>query len=104
MRVCIVGASGKLGQYMVQHALDRPAGSPRVRVGHRPGGARPRASGSAPRLLVRWHIRLDGQDVYSWKIKALVKIAGPLARLVRFADLDDQVLGPQATACPSSWP
>jgi uncharacterized protein YbjT (DUF2867 family) len=22
MRVCIVGASGKLGQYMVQHALD----------------------------------------------------------------------------------
>jgi len=23
MRVCIVGASGELGQYMVQHALDR---------------------------------------------------------------------------------
>jgi putative NADH-flavin reductase len=23
MRVCIVGASGKLGHYMVQHALDR---------------------------------------------------------------------------------
>src|SRR4029077_15964253 len=23
MRVCIVGASGKLGQYLVQHALDR---------------------------------------------------------------------------------
>ena len=22
-RVCIVGASGKLGRYMVQHALDR---------------------------------------------------------------------------------
>jgi len=22
-RVCVVGASGKLGQYMVQHALDR---------------------------------------------------------------------------------
>jgi hypothetical protein len=39
----------------------------------------------------RWHITLDGQDVYSWKIKALVKVAGPLARLVRFADLDDQV-------------
>jgi hypothetical protein len=29
--------------------------------------------------------------VYSWKIKTLVKVAGPLARLVRFADLDDQV-------------
>jgi putative NADH-flavin reductase len=23
MKVCIVGASGKLGQYMVQHALSR---------------------------------------------------------------------------------
>ncbi|MCA9112109.1 MAG: NAD(P)H-binding protein, partial [Planctomycetaceae bacterium] len=23
MKVCIVGASGKLGQYMVQHALER---------------------------------------------------------------------------------
>ena len=34
---------------------------------------------------------LDGQDVYSWKLKALVNIAGPLAKLARFADLDDQV-------------
>ena len=23
MKICIIGASGKLGQYMVQHALDR---------------------------------------------------------------------------------
>ena len=38
-----------------------------------------------------WHITLDGQDKYSWKLKALVKIGGPLARLFRFADLDDQV-------------
>ena len=38
-----------------------------------------------------WHITLDGQDVYSLKLKALVNIAGPLARLARFADLDDQV-------------
>ena len=38
-----------------------------------------------------WHITLDGQDVYSWKLKALVKIGGPLARLARFADLNDQV-------------
>ena len=29
--------------------------------------------------------------MYSWKLKALVKVAGPLAKLVRFADLDDQV-------------
>jgi NAD(P)-dependent dehydrogenase (short-subunit alcohol dehydrogenase family) len=38
-----------------------------------------------------WHITLDGQDVYSWRLKALVNIAGPIARLARFADLDDQV-------------
>src|SRR5205823_2706839 len=38
-----------------------------------------------------WHITLDGQDVYSLKLKILVKVFGPLARLARFADLDDQV-------------
>ena len=38
-----------------------------------------------------WHITRDGQDVYSRKLKAIVKIAGPIARLARFADLDDQV-------------
>ena len=38
-----------------------------------------------------WHITRDGQDVYSWKIRAIVKVVGPLARLARFADLDDQV-------------
>jgi hypothetical protein len=38
-----------------------------------------------------WHITLDGQDVYSLKLKALVAIGGPLARLARFADLNDQV-------------
>ena len=29
--------------------------------------------------------------MYSWKLKALVNVLGPLARLARFADLDDQV-------------
>ncbi len=38
-----------------------------------------------------WHITRDGQDVYSWKLKAIVNVFGPLARLARFADLDDQV-------------
>ena len=38
-----------------------------------------------------WHISLDGQDAYSWKLRALVGIAGPIAKLARFADLDDQV-------------
>jgi hypothetical protein len=37
------------------------------------------------------HITRDGQDVYSWRLKALVNVFGPLARLARFADLDDQV-------------
>jgi hypothetical protein len=38
-----------------------------------------------------WHITRDGQDVYSWKLKAIVNIAGRLAKLARFADLDDHV-------------
>ena len=38
-----------------------------------------------------WHITRDGQDVYSWKLKAIVKVFGSLARLARFAELDDQV-------------
>ena len=38
-----------------------------------------------------WHITRDGQDVYSWRLKALVNVAGRLARLARVVDLDDQV-------------
>jgi hypothetical protein len=38
-----------------------------------------------------WHITRDGQDVYSWKLKALVKVLTPLARLARLIDIDDQV-------------
>jgi hypothetical protein len=38
-----------------------------------------------------WHIMRDGQDVYSRKFRWFVKVFGSLARLVRFADLDDQV-------------
>jgi hypothetical protein len=37
------------------------------------------------------HRRCDGQDVYPWKLKAIVKVLGPIARLARVADLDDQV-------------
>ena len=142
MKVCIVGASGKLGQYMVRHALDRGydvvgvcreksvrklaefegrmeivpgatddrevikravAGCDGVLVVLVPRGVHGYASGTAQAVLdysepgarlvfsCGWHITLDGQDVYSWRLKALVNIAGPLARLARFADLDDQV-------------
>jgi len=38
-----------------------------------------------------WHITRDGKDAYSWKLKTFVRVFGWLARLLRFADLDDQV-------------
>ena len=142
MRVCIVGASGKLGQYMVQHALDRGyevvgvcraesveklnafkgritvipgatndaevikralAGCDGVLVVLVPRSVHGYSTGTAQAVLDHappgarlvfssgWHITRDGQDVYSWKLKAIVKVFGPLARLARFADLDDQV-------------
>jgi hypothetical protein len=142
MRVCIVGASGKLWQYMVQHALDRGyevvgvcraqsvekldrfkgritvvpgatddpavikravAGCDGVLVVLVPRGVHGFSTGTAQAVLDHappgarlvfscgWHITRDGKDVYPWKLKAIVKIGGPLARLARFADLNDQV-------------
>jgi hypothetical protein len=37
-----------------------------------------------------WHITRDGQDVYPWKVRALV-FAARLAKLTGRLDLDDQV-------------
>jgi NAD(P)-dependent dehydrogenase (short-subunit alcohol dehydrogenase family) len=142
MRVCIVGASGKLGKYMVQHALDRDhevvgvcrqnsvakleafkerisvvpgatndpeviekavAGCDGVLVVLVPRGVHGYSTGTAQAVLDHappgarlvfscgWHITRDGKDVYPSKLNALVKIFGPVARLVRFADLNDQV-------------
>ena len=74
-----------------------------VRCGWVRGGVRGQAWGparagfdQAPRrarhvLCWGWHIMREGQEVYSLKLKTLVKVFGPLARLARFADLDDQV-------------
>jgi NAD(P)-dependent dehydrogenase (short-subunit alcohol dehydrogenase family) len=142
MKVCIVGASGKLGQYMVQHALDRGyevvgvcreqsvekldrfkgrisvipgatddrqvikraiAGCDGVLTVLVPRGVHGYSTGTAQAVLdyadsgarlifsCGWHISRDGQDVYSRKLKTIVSVFGPLAKLARFADLDDQV-------------
>jgi uncharacterized protein YbjT (DUF2867 family) len=142
VRVCVVGASGKLGRYMVQHSLDQghevvavcrqqsvgklaafegridivpgmtddrdvieqaDAGCGGVLVVLVPRGVHGYSSGTAQAVLDNaepgarlvfscgWHITRDGQDVYSRRLKTLVSVGGRLARLARFADLDDQV-------------
>jgi hypothetical protein len=139
-RMCIVGASGKLGRYMVQHALDRGYEvvgvcreksvpkladySDRITVlgGYTndreviaeavegcdavltvlvPWGVHDYASGTAKAVIdyakpearlvfsCGWHITRDGEDVYSWKIKAAVVLAR-LLRITRLVDLNDQ--------------
>jgi NAD(P)H-binding len=142
MKVCIVGASGKLGRYMVQHALDREyevvgvcreqsvdklaefgdritvvpgrtddrevigravAGCGGVLVVLAPWGVHGYSTGTAKAVLDQaepgarlvfscgWHISKDGKDRYSRKLRLQVAVFGPVARLIRLADLDDQV-------------
>ena len=142
MRVCIVGASGKLGIYMLEHALDRGydvvgvcrqqsvgklqayrerieivpgatndpavigravAGCAGVLAVLAPWGMHHYASGTAQAVLDHappgarlvfscgWWPPRDDRDVYSWKVKAQVKVLGRLARLARVIDLDDQL-------------
>jgi len=142
MKVCIVGASGKLGQYMVGHCLDRGwevvgvcrpesvskldasaermtiypgrtddasviaqavAGCDAVLTVLVPWGVDDYASGTARAILERadpaarlifscgWHITRDGEDTYSWLFLALIALASWFARLIRYADLADQV-------------
>lgn len=141
-RICIVGASGKLGRYMVQHALDRGyevvgvcrresvgklapfagritvvagptndrevirravAGCDGVLTVLAPWRVQQYASGTAQAVLDHappgarlvfscgWHITRDGRDVYSPLFLGVLKVVGWLARLVRLAELDDQV-------------
>ncbi|MGB3542121.1 NAD(P)-dependent oxidoreductase [Rubrivirga sp.] len=137
-RVCIVGASGKLGRHMVGHALEAgyevvgvcreqsvgkldayrdritivpgptndlevvrnaAAGCDGVLAVLVPWGRQGYSTGTVQAVLdaaepdarlvfsCGWHISLDGQDVYSWTLKAQVAIG----KLLRIADIDDQV-------------
>lgn len=144
-RICIVGISGKLGQYMLKHALDRgyhvngvcreksvgKLGAIMAEHGDRitlfpgktndrdvirqavkgctgvltvlaPWGVQQYASGTAQAVMdfaepgarliysCGWHITLDGQDRYSWKINAIIKLLSPVLRWLRLVEIDDQ--------------
>jgi hypothetical protein len=141
-KICIVGASGKLGRYMIQHCLDRGyevvgvcrpksvdklepwkgritvvpgatddrevikravAGCVGVLTVLVPWGMKHYSTGTAQAVLdyapsgarlvfsCGWHITRDGKDVYTSKLKAIVKVFGAVGRWFRIADLDDQV-------------
>jgi len=142
MKVCIIGASGKLGRYMVRHALDRgyevvgvcretsvaKLDSVRDRIEIIPGrtndadvikravrgcdavltvlvpwGVQQYAAGTAQAVLDHapedarlifscgWHISRDGKDKYPLSLSVFVGVFGFIARLLRIADLSDQV-------------
>lgn len=112
MKVCIVGASGKLGQYMVQHSLDRgyelvgvcrkqsvrKLDAFRERITIIPGASNDReviknevAGGARLVFSCGWHITRDGQDVYSKKFRWMVGAFSWFARLIRVVDINDQV-------------
>jgi NADPH:quinone reductase-like Zn-dependent oxidoreductase len=141
-KICIIGASGKLGQYMIQHALDRGyqvvgvcrpesvgkldrfadriiivpgktndreviaravAGCDGVLTVLVPWGVQQYSSGTAQAVLdfaepgarlvfsCGWHITRDGKDVYTWKLKTLVKVFAAVGRFFRLVEIDDQV-------------
>ncbi|MCB1366971.1 MAG: NAD(P)H-binding protein [Rhodobacteraceae bacterium] len=154
-RICIIGISGKLGQYMTEHALaagyqvvgvcrpesvhklDRFAGRITIHPGRTndravieqalrgcqgvltvlaPWGVDDYASGTAravmdfaepeARLIFScgWHISRDGKDRYSWKIRAIVALLGPVLRALRLVDLNDQVVATDAIfASDTKW-
>jgi len=141
MKVCIVGASGKLGRYMVRHCLDRGyevsgvcreqsigklegfgdqisiytgktndqdvirkavEGCDAILTVLVPWGTTGYADGTARAVLENapkarlifscgWHISKDGCDKYSLGFRLMVATFGFVARLLRFADLNDQV-------------
>jgi NAD(P)H-binding len=142
MKVCIVGASGKLGQHLIQHSLARGyevtgvcreqsaaklaaytrhitlisgatddrdvigqavAGCDGVLTVLGPHGDHGYATGTAQTVLdlaapgarlvfsCGWYISRDGQDVYPHRLMWKVHVLEEFGKLVRAADLDDEV-------------
>lgn len=142
MKICVVGASGKLGKYMVQHLLKcgyEVVCVCRTKSAHKlcdfkgqitiipgdtndskvikkavsgcdgvltvlvPWGVNQHATKTAQAVLdyadpgarlvfsCGWHISCDGSDIYPWKFKLFISIFGWFARVIRFADINDQV-------------
>ncbi|WP_269537404.1 NAD(P)-dependent oxidoreductase [Cerasicoccus fimbriatus] len=141
-KVCIVGASGKLGQYMITHCLERGyevvgvcrpesvgkldavkeritiipgrtndraviekavAGCDGVLVVLVPWGVDDYSSGTAQAVMdfaepgarlifsCGWHITKDGKDQFSLLFRVFIAVVTWGARLVKFADINDQV-------------
>ena len=84
IRRAVAGCDGVLVVLVPRGAHGYSSGTAQAVLDHAEPGARLVFS-------CGWHITRDGQDVYSWRLKALVRIAGRLARLARVVDLDDQV-------------
>lgn len=150
----MVGGSGKLGRYLIEHCLDRgydvvavcreksvgkladiadritiiagPTDDPDVIAravkgcdgvltvlvpfgvhGYSTGTAQSVLDHAEPhaRLIFScgWHITRDGQDTYSWRFRAMVRVVTVLARLIRFADIDDQVRSCQRIFDSDTW-
>lgn len=141
-KVCVVGASGKLGRYMVRQSLERgyevvgvcrersvpklaefegrmtvvPGDTDDREVIRKavegcdgvltvlvPWGVRQYSSGTAQAVLdfarpgarlvfsCGWHITRDGKDRYSRLFSFGLRAATVIGKLVRFAEIDDQV-------------
>jgi hypothetical protein len=84
IRRAVAGCDGALVVLVPRGVHGYSTGTAQAVLDHAPPGARLVFSSG-------WHISLDGQDVYSWKLKALVKYGGWVGRVTRFADLNDQV-------------
>lgn len=113
--VCRAKSAGKLAEFenrieivpgatndpnVIRHAV---AGCDGVLTVLMPRGVNGYSTGTASAVLAEakpgarlifscgWHISRDGQDVYPLKLRIAIRVLGPVARLLRFADLNDQV-------------